>query len=443
MILLGRGEDTRGPLRELEASQWLTPAALREDQGLRLKRLIAAACARHPWYAAFLRERGVSPAQIGSLDELTALPLTDKQDLRRFGAGLLAAGGLPRGTTIRKTGGSTGAPCLVYADRRASAHTLAARALCQGWHGLEPGARQLRFWGRPLESGRRQARLKDLLLGRIRLDSLALGPDRLPETLRRVRRFDAEYCYGYASLLRLFAEQIPEGGRPALAPRLKVVISTSETLTPRQQAEMSRRFGCRVVNEYGCSEVDIIAFECPAGGLHVVAGNHVVEVLRDGTEPEGFGQVVVTDLNNRLLPVVRYQTGDLAPLGLGACSCGRGWPTLQRVLGRSQGQYIVLPDGRRVHSQFVVYMVEELVAQGAPIVRFRIVQDRPDRLTVRVAVAADAALDAEGMLAYFRREGTKVLGENMAWRLQPEPASAFAQDHVNKYSHFESTLTDG
>ncbi len=129
--------------------------------------------------------------------------------------------------------------------------------------------------------------------------------------------------------------------------------------------------------EYGCSEVDIISFSCPSGGQHVIAENLIVEVVRFGDEPEGFGQVVVTDLNNILMPIIRYRLGDLVPLERPVCACGRGWPCLGQVVGRSQGQYILVPGKGRVHSQFVVYLIEGLMAQGAVQGRFRIIQEKP------------------------------------------------------------------
>jgi phenylacetate-CoA ligase len=217
---------------------------------------------------------------------------------------------------------------------------------------------------------------------------------------------------------------------------LKAVIATSETLLPAQRKELARHFGVPVALEYGCSEVDIISFSCPAGGQHIVADNLIVEVVRFGDEPDGVGQVVVTDLNNTLMPIIRYRVGDLVPLESPSCTCGRGWPCLGQIVGRSQGQYILVPGQGRVHSQFVVYLVEELMARGVVRGRFRIIQEKPDLLRVLFSRQKGSNPPLTELERIFQDECRDTLGPEMTWKVQFVDPSVFETDRVNKYRHF-------
>lgn len=437
-----RGENVLGSVAEFETGQWLDAATVQGRQLKALQGLLHHVEAGDSPLARKYAEHGVQAASMTDLSELARFPVMEKADLHECLVWLKSRpGGLGR-HDIRLSGGSTGDPCLVLADRHTSARSLAARILCQGWHGISLGDRQIRCWGRSSVKDQGRNRLKDLLLNRIRVDSLALENDHLDHTLERIRRFGVEFLYGYTSLIQLMADQTEHQDRDRIFAGLKAVIATSETLLPAQKAELERHFQVPVVLEYGCSEVDIISFSCPEGGQHVVADNLIVEVVRFGDEPEGVGQVVVTDLNNTLMPIIRYRVGDLVPLESPSCSCGRGWPCLGQIVGRSQGQYILVAGHRRVHSQFVVYLIEDLMASGVVRGRFRIVQKAPDLMQVMFAHQAGTDPASEELAAHFRRECRDVLGPDMAWEIQFVDPGAFETDRVNKYKHFQG-LEDG
>jgi phenylacetate-CoA ligase len=436
-LLLGlRGEPVAAQLADLSRSAAADPEAVREEQLAALRRVVAAGARRHGFYGSLLAEHGLDPAGPRSLDDLAGWPRLGKEHLRLAVAGLREAGDLPR-HTVRLSGGSSGEPSVVLADRVTSGRSLAARELVQGWHGLRPGDRQIRFWGRPLAANARREALKDRLLNRRRLDSLALGGAALPQTVARIARFGAEYLYGYASLLRMFGEAL-DGEQAAALRRagLKVAVSTSEVLPDAQRLSLAGRLGVPVVDEYGCSEVDIVAFMCPRGHRHVIAGNVLVEVVREGDEPAGYGRVVVSDLTNTLMPVVRYTLGDLAPLAAGDCDCGCRWPCLGPVLGRVQGQFIELADGRRVHSQFVVYIVEQLVDEGWNLDRFQIVQEGPDRLALLVVPGAGTPPAPAAMAERLRAAAVDALGPDVAWEARLVPADRLHGSRSGKHRHF-------
>src|SRR5207249_8098782 len=121
--------------------------------------------------------------------------------------------------------------------------------------------------------------------------------------------------------------------------RPKGIITTAMVLHSWQRRTIEEVFGCPVTNRYGCEEVSLIACECERHhGLHVNADGVFVEIMRADdtgalthpTRPGEPGAVVVTDLTNRAMPIIRYQVGDVAVLSDRVCTCGRGLPLLER-----------------------------------------------------------------------------------------------------------------
>jgi len=427
--------------KRLQDSQWRSAIAVRHEQFRRVSSLVEYFRATHSGYRSLLEDLGVEKTTELAPEDLERLPILEKDHLRKFYDNKDIGTGWSGTGQIRLSGGSTGKPVVVVADVRASAMSQAARVVCQGWYDIKMGDRQIRLWGRPLAGNQTRERWKDRILNRIRLDSLSLEAGSIGKTVAVIRKFGAEYIYGYASLIRLLADRLDDKDISELFLNLKAVITTSETLPDYQQRLLERRFSCPVVDEYGCSEVDIISFQCPQGQHHIVADNALVEIKRFGEEPPGYGQVLVTDLNNQATPVIRYRLGDLAPLDKPQCPCGRGWPCMGKTLGRAQGQYVRIPEKGLVHSQFIVYIIEKLVAAGTPIESFRVIQDANFTLRLLLVPRQNSQLDLFLIQKRLEAEGRPILGSAMKWSIEEKTASELTSGQVNKFLHFESRVS--
>ena len=143
-------------------------------------------------------------------------------------------------------------------------------------------------------------------------------------------------------------------------------------------------FQCPVTNRYGCEEVSLIACECEQHqGLHINADSVYVEVLRpDGTPADAGepGKVVVTDLVNRAMPIIRYQVGDMAVRADRRCPCGRGLPLLEKIEGRT-ADYVVLPSGELISG---VSLTENFAVMVPGIAQLQIIQEAVDRFVFRI-----------------------------------------------------------
>jgi len=127
----------------------------------------------------------------------------------------------------------------------------------------------------------------------------------------------------------------------------------------------------------------VIAFECPKGNMHINADVLWVEFLRDGRPvgPGESGDIVVTDLFNEVMPVIRYRTGDVGKAKGGDCPCGRALPLMELRVGR-QLEMLRLPNGQMVHPQ--ILSPPHRHALFRLVERFRVVQEDTARLRILV-----------------------------------------------------------
>lgn len=373
--------DVAGARRRLEASQrW--PRERRDTERLaRLRALLDHAAVFVPRW----REAGLPPGHdLASLDDIHRLPTTVKAELQAHAADFRSTA--PLGRLVRKTtGGSTGVPVTIWKTRLAMALELAATWRGYGWAGVGVGDRQARFWGVPLDaSGRRKARAIDWICNRHRFSAFRFGPEDLGRYAAELRRFQPRWLYGYVSMLCELADHYRAGSEaPGLD--LACIVTTSEVLTPPQRQLLAEVFGTRIFNEYGCGELGTIAHECEHGRLHLSEENLLVEIL-DGDRscaPGEMGEIVVTELNNRAMPLLRYRLGDFGSLAAGSCPCGRTLAVLENVFGRAY-DFLVDRQGRRFHGEIVLYVFEEAARLGLGVRQFQVVQEDLDRFRVRI-----------------------------------------------------------
>jgi phenylacetate-CoA ligase len=152
------------------------------------------------------------------------------------------------------------------------------------------------------------------------------------------------------------------GGRTEARLRVPRILCTTELLDAQGRQTMKECFGADVFDIYGSTEFKDVAWECPSHeGYHINADNLLVEIVQDGAPvPPGVeGDILLTTLTNRAMPLIRYQVGDRGVLSESACSCGRSLPLMRAVTGRL-ADYIRFPDGRRMSPYELVNLLEEI-----------------------------------------------------------------------------------
>jgi phenylacetate-CoA ligase len=275
--------------------------------------------------------------------------------------------------------------------------------------GVGIGERLVRFWGTQLDARRRtKDAIKDFLLNRRTFSTHALDPESLAKYHNELVRNQPIAIYGFTSAIYEFARFIADSDLGSAAITLKGILVTGEPLFGHQRELMEDVFRCRVYNEYGCAEFGPVAYECPECELHIMAENVHVEIERAGGESaSGRGNLIMTELNNSGMPIIRYRMGDVGILSTGACSCGRGLPVLKEISGRLLDS-VHTPDGKKVHGMYFEYLPKYFIGE---IRQFQIVQE--DLGHIRVRVVRDPQFN-ESTLSRFEGEIRKVIGQSVA-----------------------------
>lgn len=400
------GRDTMRRLRQLRRSGRATADELRALQNARLRRLLRMAEEHCPFYRRRFQQVGfdVHDPRI-TVDDLRRLPTLSRDEIHESLDELTWSSPQPAPygpPVLHHTGGSSGEPLKFHIDRARQAADWAARWRARGWWGVRPGDREILLWGAPIHTHGRQRlrRWRDRLLNQVVLSAFEMTDDRLETYVKQMIRFRPVCIYGYATSLATLARHVlrrPGTERLSAMRQLRAVFVTGETLIEHDRQLIESAFGAPVVNEYGARDAGLLALQCPAGSLHIPSENVIVELLEpsrnsadplspgEPVSPGETGEVVVTYLENFVMPFIRYRVGDLArrpSMSDGTCPCGRAHPLLAEIQGRMTDQIVIRQDGqlKRMHALSLIYALREMDG----IRRFRIVQSSLDAFTIEL-----------------------------------------------------------
>lgn len=364
--------------RMLEASQWWSVAELSDFQFRQLRKLLDFCYEQSRFHRARFDAAGLVPSDIRSIADLTSLPLLTKDDIRSAGSALFSNGYSADNTVHTRTGGSTGVPLHVYVDRPALNWKYAATWRHNSWAGWQRGDKVAAIWGDTDKPMSLKAWLRNTFQHRmIFLDTLKFSADRLRAFHSKMLEFRPTVLFGHAHSIYQFAIFCQDNDlRP---PRLNGVVTTAMTLSQQERAAIESAMATRVFNRYGCEELSIIGSESDAhSGMHVFSEGLILEYLP--TEVQDEFELVVTDLWNRAMPMIRYAIGDIARRAFGPCPSGRGLERLSRVSGRT-ADFLYRPDGTPV---FGISLLDTYIIHIPGIHQAQMVQNAVDQIEVFV-----------------------------------------------------------
>jgi phenylacetate-CoA ligase len=237
-----------------------------------------------------------------------------------------------------------------------------------------------------------------------------------------LRRKRPQFLIAYSQSAVLFAHYLRERAIEDI--QFQSIITTAEVLLPGQRELLERTFHGRVFNRYGCREVSVIASECECHqGMHVNAEALLLEVIPDPSIPSPGGRIVITDLLNFSMPLIRYEIGDIGAWAELPCSCGRSLPLLADVQGRIT-DFLTLPDGCRISGPALTLVVADM----ADVRQVQFVQESPKSVVLRVVPGRDYGAHTDEEL---RRRLAFYLGNTMT--LSIEKVEHIAREVSGKY----------
>ncbi|MFC2046293.1 phenylacetate--CoA ligase family protein [Chloroflexota bacterium] len=381
-VLLPFGEILRGSrvlprLRELEKSQWYSPERIRELQEKKLRRLVRHAYDHVPYYRRVFGERGLGPDDILTVEDLTKLPILTKKEARRQFPDQITADNCTERDYLRlHSSGSTGEPLHFHLSREG--HDARLAAMFRYWRaaGYDFGQPWVRA-GHHAHT-RSADRATDRLVRCTYLQFREANERELLAQLDAIRKARPVMIRTYASAAYLFARTARDNGIKDI--RVKATICTGSVLYDHYRQLIESQFKGPVYDVYG-GEGMIIAGQFECGSYHIHAEGVIAEFLKpDGTAvgPGELGSIVLTNLNNHAMPFIRYEIGDLGVTSNTICTCGRGLPVLDSIVGRDSG-IVVAPNGRYLTVHFF-----NDIFRSTNVVQFQIVQNEPERIELKL-----------------------------------------------------------
>jgi len=386
-------------LAQLRKEEYLSPEGIKDLQAARLRKLLIRARDHSPYYRNLFSEHGLAIGNEIGLDWLAGVPLLRREDLQSKLNSILCDNAAS--PYLNSSGGSTGNPVNFYQDDFYVNYARAANLLFMDWMGIRSGDKTAVFWGADRDFKDQSLRFKMWqLFDRVRaLNSFSMSDELIVDFLKGLDRFQPRYIQGYAGSLYFIARMINDSNPISFRP--VAVRSSAETLFDFQRNEIEKAFGAPVYNFYGSREVNNLAAECSAHeGLHQFASGRIMEIVDEIGSPvrDGeLGQIAVTDLTNFTFPFIRYLNGDVAIRRDRACSCGRGYPMVERICGRTTDMIVV--DGKYIHGEFFTH----LFYKRPDIRQFQVVQEREKSLKIIVA-PRDAAVNIDDIIARIREK---------------------------------------
>jgi phenylacetate-CoA ligase len=306
------------------------------------------------------------------------------------------------GRKYNTSGGSTGEPVRFLQDYRyRMINVFANKIYFNEILGKKLGEPEINLWGSERDiNSNSESKAKDLLnwlYNRTFLNAFSVDDDKLASFVKIINRKKPVSMWVYVESIDVLARYIEENNLEIYSP--KFIISTAGTLYPEIRDRVERVFKCPVYNQYGSREVGPMAIECfEKKGLHMFPWSHHIEVIN--------GDIIVTVLTNRAMPIVRFKIGDTAEsVANSVCPCGRNTLIFESVKGRTIN-HIKRPNGRLIHGQLLIHMFyyQEWIK------KFQFIQTSLNEFTIRY-ISNRKNLDMEK--AYLENRLRKLLGKGI------------------------------
>jgi phenylacetate-CoA ligase len=385
--------------QELQANQWLSYEQLCEIRWKRLKKLLDFTYENIPYYRKLWKQHGVDPRVFTSLGDIVNLPVVSKKELTEAqeNDGFLLS---RRGRyEVAYTSGTTEErfciPFTFSSFQKKYANYL-RQVYASGWR-LGMKSATLHYSGHTQFKGKYSGRTGDREpFVKFRETALSVAHRRLVltpyyETASGNEAFAQEWYWqlkGYSPYmfetmdfnLLVLKDYIERNGLPHLSIPKTYVLGTYSC---KLRSSLEEFFNTEIFNRYSPHEIEGVALSCQVHkAMHMAIDSYHMEFLDEHNNPVGPeepGFIVVTDLDNDLMPLIRYKGGDLGHYYENGCTCSRGLPLMGEIDGRARDVFS-LKNGTRVAPAAIAAILQDEPA----VILFQVVQNRSNEITVKI-----------------------------------------------------------
>jgi len=386
--------------RELEESQYLPREILLERQWKRFLSIVRFSCENNPFYRKRFQDMGLQPGHIRNPHDVSLIPILTKKEIRENLAEMISDGFPMDSLLTARTGGSTGVPLELHVTVECNEMRNACARRHDRWSGWEVGEPIGSVWGNP----KRPKTIKEVFRNRLLFPQIFL--DTMEITERSVKEFAMEWqkirptlLFGHAHSLYVLSCFVKDMDISQIRP--KAILSTSMLLLDHERKVIEDVFEAQVYNRYGCEEVGLVASECEMHrGMHLNIEHLYIEFVKDDGSyagPGETGKIILTDLINRSMPLIRYQLEDIGIPIDRDCSCGRGLPLMEKVTGRT-ADFLVKKGGVRIAG---ISLIENTLTKIKGIEQMQIIQESLHHIILKIICGTEFDEDTSGALTRY------------------------------------------
>lgn len=385
--------------RRIQASDKASLDSLLQKQEFARQKLVKHAIECSKFYKYHYNQVGFGICDIGKDGWFEKLPVVTKQHLREHFEEFVDQA-QRKFMKTSTTGGSTGTPTKAGYDGRVLEEVYSWRL--QNWFGVNPWDDHAYVWRDTRSS--RFAKLKNALLWwptkHLKMDATFITEAGMSDFIRRFNKIKPAMLQGYVGAITQLAQFVVDTGLQVHSP--KFVWTTSAPLPDSQRKLIERAFNTPVCDQYGSCEVRWIAQQCAeCGGLHVNTEHVHIEFVDDNNMPvpKGeYGRTLLTNLEDTVFPLIRYENGDRGRWLNGQCTCGRTLPMIDSVKGR-ESESFVLPSGKTINGEFLTTIFD---SDPDLVSGFRVVQHKDLNMTIEYIPAGDES-EIKGLIQSFAK----------------------------------------
>ncbi len=344
-----------------------------------LRNLLYHAYKNVPYYTKIIDKIGiVKNPDIIDLSKFNEIPILTKNIIRKHTNTLISKDYQKRGWYHYSSGGSTGEPLNFIKDLSYNKRAKATWKYYKHTIGINNDPKNIYLWGSDRDIREGTWDIKEILekwfTNTKLLNCFKMNEEDMRKYCKFINLFKPKYISGYTGCLYEICQFAEKEEFELFTPKL--VISAAETLRKEVRQKIENVFGTKLYDSYGSREAACIAGECKYGLMHTFSFNNYVEILDKNNLPvkEGEeGKVIVTNLHNYSMPLIRYEIGDMAVLGPKNCKCGSPLPPLKKITGRITDHF-KLKDGTMVSAEFFIHLIGVVCNKGK-IIKFQVIQE--------------------------------------------------------------------
>jgi len=425
--------------QELKIHQWNSLEENRKIQQKKLYKLIDYASQNIPYYQRIIQDYNIQFSEDTIFDDIKKFPLLTKEVIRDHFNELYKF--RDRTYLLNHTSGSTGEPAIFYQDKYFREWRNATKIFVDEWAGRKIGQPMVELWGAVRDilknsQGFKRHR-KKWFYGVTTLNSYRMTEKNMYDYVRKINNIKPCLIYTYVNSIDELARFIQDHHLAIYSPG--AIMTTVGVLFPEIRTKIEKVFKAPLFDNYGSRETGGIACNCEKNeGLHLIPDLHYVEILDDNSRevnPGESGEIVVTLLSNYTMPLIRYTTEDRGVLSNKVCSCGRGFPLLEKIEGRILNMFRN-KQGDLISSYYFI----SLIYRRDYVKQFQIIQKTVDHIIINLVLKdSDKIQEARKDFKEINKEIRSVMGNEtkIKYNIVDEIKPSKAGKHMYAFSQVE------